>query len=511
MQSRNDAMRLQPSDIEAIVREAARRRLLNFARYIMPSMVVEPFHRVYYDVLDRFAHGGIRRLIVTMPPQHGKSQGSTRFLPAFLAGLNPALKIAVCSYSDTNASDFNRDVQRIMDSPEYRAVFPLSRLASAGDTAYQRNGNVLDIVGAGGSIRFVGRGGALTSKAVDVVILDDLYKDYAEANSPTVRESVWKWYTSVVRTRLDNGGRELVVFTRWHTDDLIGRLENQGEEIRDMLSWGDIEGLRPDTWARVNFEAIKTGAATDLDGRSEGAALWEAKHSRQRLESQKKLDPMQFECLYQGNPGSAEGRLYQPFKTYTDKGEWGTLVRRGNYTDVADEGNDFLVSICYDIYNSGQQTYNERTHKFEPLLFALITDVIMTDADTEQTTVTVPEMINRNGTQKAWIESNNGGAQFEKAVRKKVRALTVPFHQSANKESRIITAAGLVNASVIMPTGWESRWPKFHEHITGFLRNFKANAHDDPEDALTGVYEKELADGNTRPYGSSRAGIMIFN
>lgn len=501
-------MRLQPYDIEAIVREAARRRLLNFARYIMPSMVVEPFHRVYYDILDRFAHNGIRRLIVTMPPQHGKSQGSTRFLPAFLAGLNPALKIAVCSYSDTNASAFNRDVQRIMDTPEYRAAFPGTRLAGAGDTLYQRNGNVLDIVGTGGSLRFVGRGGALTSKAVDVVILDDLYKDYAEANSPTVRKSVWDWYTSVVRTRLDNAGRELVVFTRWHSDDLIGRLAESGEQIRDITAWQGAEGLPPDVWGRLNFEALKVSAPSELDPRPEGAALWEGKHSRERLEAQRRLDPVKFQCLYQGDPAGSEGRLYHGFRTYTEKKEYGVCVRRGNYTDVADEGNDYLVSVCYDVYSSGQQVYNEWRQRFEPLLFALVTDVVMTDAATDVTTVTVPEMINRNGTQYAYIESNNGGSQFAKAVQRKVRAAVTAFYQTGNKESRIITSSAMVNAHIVMPLGWESRFPAFHKHITEFLRNFKANAHDDPEDALTGIYEKEIADADASAFRRVRAGIV---
>ena len=132
----------------------------------------------------------------------------------------------------------------------------------------------------------------------------------------------------------------------------------------------------------------------------------------------------------------------------------------------------------------------------------------MTDADTDVTTVTVPEMINRNGTQYAYIESNNGGSQFAKAVQRKVRAAVTAFHQTGNKESRIITSSAMVNAHIVMPLGWESRFPAFHKHITEFLRNFKANAHDDPEDALTGIYEKEIADADASVFRRVRAGIV---
>jgi predicted phage terminase large subunit-like protein len=111
--------------------------------------------------------------------------------------------------------------------------------------------------------------------------------------------------------------------------------------------------------------------------------------------------------------------------------------------------------------------------------------------------------------QKAWIESNNGGSQFEKTVKKKVRALTVPFYQGANKESRIVTNAPFVNQHIIMPMGWDTRFPKFYEHITTFLRKFDANAHDDDADGLTGIYEKEIADGNTKPYGMANRGVRV--
>lgn len=459
--------------------------------------------------------GGIYLVGDTFIPTHN-SEGSSRKLPAFILGLNPDTKICIGSYAATIARDFNRDVQRIIDTPSYRELFPETYLNGSNvvtmANTYLRNSDVIEMVGRKGSLRVVGRGGSLTSKTVDVSILDDVYKDYAEGNSPIVRNAAWKWYTTVVRTRLHNDSQELIVFTRWHDDDLIGRIEKSGETVIEIKSWDDVKNIPAGAWVRINFEGLKTGEPTEIDPREPGAALWDRRHSRAKLEGQRALDPVQFQCLYQGNPGNAEGKLYRnPFRTYVDKSEWGTYVRSGNYTDVADEGDDFTFSACYDVYKSGNEAWNEQKKRFEPILYALITDMVFTQENTEITAVTVPEMINRCGTQKAWIESNNGGSGFEKVIRKKLKAVTEPFYQGANKESRIITNSAMVNAQIIMPIGWEQRFSKIYEHLTGFLRDFPANAHDDPEDGLTGIYEKELADGDTRPYSQATRGVKRRN
>lgn len=496
---------------EWILQEAARRSLLRFATYLKPSYQITQFHRSYARVLEKFARGEIKNLIIQAAPQHGKSELSSRMLPAYMLGLHPDLKIVIASYAATIATDFNRDVQRLIDCDEYRGVFPDTTLNGANvvtvATNYLRNSGVFEIVGHTGSLRVVGRGGSLTSKTADVIILDDLYKDAAEANSPVVRAGAWDWYTKVVRTRLHNDSQQLIVFTRWHPEDIIGHII-ESEKVIKAENWADLEGVG-DQWVLVNYEAIKTGRPTEIDPREAGEALWPERHSLARLEQLRALDPVGFECMQQGNPGNAEGRLYQPFKTYIEKSDWGTYVRSGCYVDVADEGDDWTAAIAYDVYKSPNEAWNEQTKRFEPILFALVTGIEFTDANTDVTSVTVPRLINETGTQKAWIESNNGGAQFEKVVRRKVKAMTVPFYQGGNKESRIVTNAPFVNQSVIFPFGWETRWPKAYEHLTGFLRNFPANKHDDIEDALTGVYEKEIAGGDAKPYGAAVRGVRV--
>lgn len=494
------------------LQEGARRKLIWFAQYMQATFQPTPFHRNYYEILDRFAKKQIKNLIIQAPPQHGKSQGSSRFLPADILGLYPDTKVCICSYAATIAKDFNRDVQRLIDSDEYRAIFPDTCLNGSNvvtvATNYLRNSDVFEIVGHTGSLRVVGRGGSLTSKTVDVMIYDDLYKDSQEANSPIIRAAAWDWFTKVAQTRLHNESQQLIVFTRWHPDDIIGRLI-ETEKVIFAERWEDLENIPSGAWVLVNFEAIKTGPSTEIDNREQGQPLWPARHSLERLLSAKQLDPVGFQCLYQGDPGNAEGKLYQPFKTWIEKSDWGQYVRTGCYVDVADEGDDFLFAASYDVYRSENQIWNENTKRMEPLLFALITDVEFTDESTDVTTVTVPRLINANGVQKAWIESNNGGSQFEKVVKKKIRALSIPFHQGENKESRIVTNAPFVNQHIIMPFGWETRYKKFHDHITAFLRKFDANTHDDDADGLTGIYEKEIADGNAKPYGAANRGVRV--
>lgn len=504
---------LQKVPRSLILQTAARYSLFYFAKQIKPNLEFCEFHKIYYSILNKFADGVIKKLIIQIPPQHGKSEGSSRLLPAFLLGQNPNLKICIASYSTTIARDFNLDVQRILETDVYKNIFRHTRLNGDGGNVqnYTRTKDVFEIPHYGGSLRAVGRGGSLTSKTVDISILDDVYKDYAEGNSPIIREAAWKWYTTVVRTRLHNNSRELIVFTRWHEDDLIGRLEKSGERIVNVNSWADFATVDAADWVRLNFPALKVGEPTAFDPRQVGEALWESRHSKEKLLRQKELDPVQFECLFQGNPISAAGFLYHDFKTYVSTADFGTVVRRGSYTDVADEGDDFLCSIAYDVVKSDNTIFNEKTKKVENIMFVLVRDIIFTQENTEITEITVPEMLNRNGTQCNYIESNNGGESFYKNVSRKTIGHCVNFWQSANKESRILTNVSGVNNQIVFPLGWGSRFEKFYFHVKHFLRNFKANKHDDGVDTLTGIYEKEILTYNPGGYHNIKKGITRRN
>lgn len=155
-----------------------------FAAGVYPFLEFRWFHEAYYRVLEAFAAGRVRRLIVTMPPQHGKSVGASTLLPAYLLGRNPDLRIAIASYSASLASKFNRRVQRIIDSPEYAAFFPETTIKrGARPPEYLRTADEVEIIGHRGGLLSVGREGALTGNRVDCFILDDLYRE-EELNVP---------------------------------------------------------------------------------------------------------------------------------------------------------------------------------------------------------------------------------------------------------------------------------------------------------------------------------------
>ncbi len=452
--------------------------LEEFGREIFPFLELKPFHRAYYRVLEAFARGRIRRLMISMPPQHGKSLGATTLLPAYLLGLNPDLRVAIASYSASLASKFNRRVQRILESKEYRELFPDTTIKhGARPPEYIRTADEVEIIGREGSLLSVGREGSLTGNRVDCFILDDLYKDALEANSPLVRENCREWYTSVVKTRMHNDSSELLVFTRWHEEDLIGDLQ-RAERVVGLREWEQIDDVPADVWVALNFEAVKESEATEVDPRMTGEALWPERQSVALLEAKRRLDPVRFETMYQGHPSSAEGLLYgSRFQVYERLPE--VVHHVGNYTDTADTGDDYLCSLCYVAGADGT---------------IYITDAVYTREAMEVTELSVSEMFRRNETRRADIESNNGGRGFARAVQRLAPGTAVNwFHQSGNKEARILSHSATVLHRLRWPADWAQRWPELHSHLATYRRKFSANRWHDAADVVTGIVERECS------------------
>ncbi len=448
----------------------------DFARQMDANLVLTPFHRNYYRVLEAFAAGHVKRLVITVPPQHGKSLASSVLLPAYLLGLNPDLHIAIASYSASLAQKFNKRVQRLIDRADYAALFPETSIKGAGHaSAYVRTSERVEIVGHNGELIAVGREGSLTGNRVDVFIIDDLYKDAMEANSPVVRENCWEWYTSVVRTRMHNDSSELIVFTRWHEEDLIGRILAR-EPFEKLDQWRQLESVGCSERLLLNYEAIKESPATEIDPRNIGEALWPERHSIALLTEKRALDTLRFECMYQGRPSSAEGLLYgDHFRTYAILPD--DTVRWANYTDTADTGDDYLCSVCYRVDTEGA---------------IYVTDVVYSRAGMEETEKEVAHMLSDSPLWEVLVESNNGGRGFARSVARLVPSVSVEwFHQNANKEARILSNASAVLRNVSMPVDWKQRWPDFAHHLTTYLRRFRANRWHDAPDVLTGIVERE--------------------
>jgi hypothetical protein len=255
------------------------------------------FHKVICDHLDKVLNGEIKKLMIFVPPQHGKSELSTRSFPTYALGKKPNLKIALASYNATLAEQFSAEIQRRITSDEYKILFPDTRISEKKGEAI-RTAEFFQVVGSGGYLKAVGRGGSLTGTAVDLGIIDDPLKDRQEAQSNIIKEQLWNWYTDVFETRLHNDSAQIIIQTRWYDDDLAGRLLE-----------------RDDDWTIIEFPALRERAENDYDPRKEGEALWEAKHSAEKLLRVKKNEPFTFESLYQQNPKpSSESLIYHDWQ-----------------------------------------------------------------------------------------------------------------------------------------------------------------------------------------------------
>lgn len=273
-----------------------------------------------------------------VPPQHGKSELATRRFPAYELGLRPTTKIAICSYSDTLSTSFNRDIQRIIDDERYHQVFPdtflnSSNVVSSSLNDFLRNANIFETVGHRGFVKTVGVGGALTGTPVDLGIIDDPFKDREEAMSNTIREKVYSWYTDVFSTRLHNDSRQLLIMTRWHQEDLAGRILSVEKD-----------------WEVVTYQAIKE---KDIPGdpRACGEALWPAKHSLERLLRVKETSPITFDSLYQQEPKANKETLIFP--------EWTEIDEMPDYTQQFGIDFGFPTGIVEVMWHNQNLYLNE--------------------------------------------------------------------------------------------------------------------------------------------------------
>lgn len=293
------AMRLLELEKELHRRDASKRFPV-FLDYTMPSYSRQWFHTLIAEKCQQLIEGtlGTDRLMLFVPPQHGKSEIVSRKFPAWVLGRNPLMKIVGSSYSADLAQQFSRSIQRTIDSAEYASVFPNtylnnSNVKSDSRKGWLRNVDLFETVGFGGFYKAVGVGGSLTGTPVDLGIIDDPVKDAIEAGSQNYRNRIWDWYVNVFLTRLHNKSKQILIMTRWHEDDLAGRLLER----------------EADKWAVVSIPAIREDMSLADDPRSLGEALWEERHSLARLVDIEQRSPRTFAALYQQRPTISGGNI----------------------------------------------------------------------------------------------------------------------------------------------------------------------------------------------------------
>ena len=321
------------------LRRAAQTSLKDFILYTDDSYIMGWVHEEICETLDRFFEDvkakKSPRLIICMPPRSGKSQIISRNFPAYLFGRDPDLNVISASYSSDLASRFNLDVQRIIESDEYKNIFPNTFLGGKSFPQYKKTDSLFEIVNHKGSYRSAGVGGGVTGMGCDILIIDDPLKDRAEANSPTIRTKLIDWYKSTAYTRLSDGGGVIILQTRWHIADLAGQL------ISKMHS-----DEKADQFKVIEYQAI---AEHDEKHRKKGEALHPERYSLAKLEAiRQTLGAYEWAALYQQHPVPKEGATFKldNFRRYNDKNipvSFDRILGSWDMTFKDKKDNDFVV------------------------------------------------------------------------------------------------------------------------------------------------------------------------
>ena len=328
----------------------AKNNLVIMTQATFPKYAVNWHHMVMWDYIRRWLIGEIPFLIIEIPPRHGKTELVSRRLPAFIFGRQPDAQIIAASYGSDLASKNNRDVQRVIDSPSYQRIFPDIRLSGSQNRAmstgkYLRNSSEFEIVGHKGYYRSAGVGGGITGMGATHFLIDDPFKNRKEADSKTVRDAVWDWWTSTAMTRLEKDSRVLLINTRWHEDDLAGRLLAKSKSDPEAFQF-----------VRLRMPAIKEGTPGEVpeDKRKLGEALWPGKYDQKRLGSIRGTTTLRdWNALYQQNPSVQGGEIIQEkwIQYYTElPPTFHKLIQSWDMTFKEGTDNDFVVGQVWGVY-----------------------------------------------------------------------------------------------------------------------------------------------------------------
>lgn len=448
--------------LEAESRRYAKENLIDFIYYVKPQYRANWHHEIIAQKVDFFIQSNEQnRLMLFVPPQHGKSEIASRCLPTYLLGRHPNTKIAACSYSIDLARSFNRDAQRIIDSKEYTEIFPKTklnskRIAAATGGSYLRNTEEFEIVGHKGGYKAVGVMGGLSGRTVDFAIIDDPVKDALEANSGVYRERVWDWYVNVLETRLHNKSKVILIMTRWHEDDLAGRLLDR----------------QPEKWEVIKIPAIKEKGGIPEDPREIGQALWPEKHSLEKLLDLRALSERTFTSLYQQNPTVKEGdKIKRAWFEYCHEKElperltWDLWIDGAYTKNTANDPTGLMVAAYDERKRIMYVKHAVSDHMELPALLKFVPDYAELHGLSEKS--------------RAYIEPKASGKSLKQMLNKKedkqgdgdkfnVYAVEIKNHLiGEGKEARAQTAAPKIESGrvVLVKGTWNDH---FVEQVCGF-------------------------------------------
>ena len=456
-----------PETFAACQRQFAAHGLAPFILYMMPTYQMGWVHREICIELDKFLQAVIEgrspRLMITMPPRHGKSQIASRMFPAYALGRYPDLSFIATSYSSDLASRMNRDVQRIIESERYRTLFPETTLfgkniRTIASGAWMRNSDIFEIVGHEGVYRSAGVGGGVTGMGAHCAIVDDAFKDRASADSPTIRENIWDWYTSTLYTRLAPGGGVIIINTRWHMDDLSGRL---------------LEAARTgegDQWRVVNFPAI---AEHDEPHRKAGEALHPERYPlEQLLKIKAAIGSRDWAALYQQHPTPDGGTIFRQewLRYWAPKdipNRFEVVTMSWDMTFKDSDSSDYVVGQVWGKHGArfflldqvrGRWSFTETVEQFTRL--------------SEKWPMCT----------RKYIEDKANGPAVIDTLKHKIGGI-IPVEPDGSKTARAYAVTPLLEAgNVFLPQPGMAPWVS---DLQAELLQFPSAAHDDQVDALT--------------------------
>ncbi|ASA22326.1 phage terminase large subunit [Paenibacillus donghaensis] len=444
--------------------ELARREFFSFCQAMAPDFYRDD-RQYLMDLcgeMQDFYQSDDDILIVNEPPRHGKSRTAS-MLAQWVFGQNQKEKVMTGSYNETLSTTFSKAVRNGINTVKadekvivYSDIFPQVRI-QRGDGAM----NLWSLEGGYNSYLATSPTGTATGFGATLLIIDDLIKNAEEASNENVLEKHWEWFTNTMLSRLEEGGKIIIIMTRWASGDLAGRalehFQAEKKRVRHLTMKAlqdDGTMLCPDVLSRESY---------DMKVRAMGEDIASAN--------------------YQQIPIDIKGKLYSSFKTYeklpTDAADEPLFTGIYAYCDTADDGADYLCNIIWGVYQKE----------------AYVLDVIYTKQPMEITEPATAQALFTFKANKARIESNNGGKAFARNIKriletelKSNRTDVSWFHQSKNKTARIISNATWIMQHIYFPVNWRDRWPEYYKAMTSYQREGK-NAHDDAPDATTGVAE----------------------
>ena len=406
--------------------ELARRDFFDYCELMAPDFYKRSRQYLVQlaNTLQEFVFNSPKKvLVISIPPRCGKSRTASLFAE-WTFGKDPTKKIMTGSYNETLSTQFAKTVRNTIQTqkvepfiPVFSDVFPDVKIKQ-GDAAM----NMWSLEGQYSSYLATSPSGTATGFGCSLMIIDDVIKNAQEANNQLTKQAHYDWFTNTMLSRLEEGGKIIIIMTRWASDDLAGRIINHFQDDAEIIS---LKALQDD-----------------------GTMLCEDVLSRESYEEKKKLmSPDIFYANYQQEPIDLKGQLYTSFKTYDSLPQFEKIQ---SYTDTADTGSDYLCSIIYGIYQKE----------------AYILDVIYTNEPMEITEPLVAKHIFEYKVNQADIESNNGGRGFSRQISHYLtntyntnHTVIRPFHQSKNKQARILSNATWVMEHIYFPQNWHNKYP----------------------------------------------------